>query len=212
MLRQLQLNNWRGVSTLCFALIGVQQLSNASYIQGKAHFAQYLIGRAWEQSTASGGLPTKPWPWADTWPVAKLNIPHQSLQLYVLAGATGNALAFGPGHESASAPLGEPGLSLIGGHRDTHFGFLKTIAVNSSFQLELPTGESIRYRVTNTSVVNINLKPLPAQQDDFDELLLVTCYPFEAISGGPLRYLVSARREGEVISQYYENVAGSFDL
>ena len=196
MFRQLQLDNWRGVSALCFALIGFQQLANASYIQGKAHFAQYLIARAWEQSLASGGLPAKPWPWADTWPVAKLDVPNQSLQLYVLAGATGNALAFGPGHESASAQLGEPGLSLIGGHRDTHFGFLKTMGVNSAFHLELPTGENIRYRVTNTAVIDINLEPLPAQQNGVDELLLVTCYPFDAIAGGPLRYLVSARREG----------------
>lgn len=212
MFRQLQLDSWRGVSALCFALIGFQQLANAGYIQGKAHLAQFLIGQAWEESLASGGLPTKPWPWADTWPVAKLDIPHQSLQLYVLAGATGNALAFGPGHESASAQLGEPGLSLIGGHRDTHFGFLKTLDLNSAFHLELPTGENIRYRVTNTAVVNINLEPLPARQDDFDELLLVTCYPFDAISGGPLRYLVSARRERAVTSEFIQSVAGSFTL
>ncbi|MFT4824997.1 MAG: sortase A [Halioglobus sp.] len=193
MFRRLQLDNWRAVSAVCFALIGFQQIASAGYIQGKAHLAQYLIGRAWEQSLQSDGAPVKPWPWADTWPVAKMNIPQQSLQLYVLAGATGNALAFGPGHESASAPLGQPGLSLIGGHSDTHFGFLKSVDVDGIFFLELPTGENIRYEVTNTAVVNINLEPVPSSQGSLDELLLVTCYPFDSLASGPLRYLVQAR-------------------
>lgn len=212
MLRLLQLESWRGVSAVCFALLGFQQMASAGYIQGKAHLAQYLIGRAWVESLASGGAPAKPWPWADTWPVAKLNVPQQSIQLYVLAGATGNALAFGPGHESASAQLGQPGLSMIGGHRDTHFGFLETVDVDSAFHLELPTGEKMRYRVTHTVVVNINLEPLPSAQGNLDELLLVTCYPFDALSAGPLRYLVRARPESGIASDSLQNTARSFVL
>jgi len=181
---------------MCFAVIGFQQLASAGYIQGKAHLAQFLIGRAWEESLLSGGLPTKPWPWADTWPVAKLSIPQQSMQLYVLAGATGNALAFGPGHESASAPLGQPGLSLVGGHRDTHFGFLKAVDADSAIHLELPNGKHIAYQVMDTAVVNINLEPLPDRQTGVDELKLVTCYPFDALSSGPLRYVVRAMAKG----------------
>ena len=196
----------RDVPLLCLVLIGFQQLASAGYIQGKAHLAQYLIAVARDNTLATGGLPHKPWPWADTWPVARMEVPgmevpgmdmpRQSLELYVLAGATGNALAFGPGYELASAKLGEPGLSMIGGHRDTHFGFLKDMKSNSLFQLQLPSGEYIRYRVADVRVVDVERDPLPAHKKGTQELQLVTCYPFDALlPGGPLRYVVMARPE-----------------
>ena len=186
----------RDVPVLCLVLIGCQQLASAGYIQGKAHLAQYLIAIAWDNTLAAGGAVHKPWPWADTWPVARMEVPRQSVQLYVLAGATGNALAFGPGYELASAKLGDPGLSMIGGHRDTHFGFLRDMKSNSSFRLQLPSGEYIRYRVADARVVDVEREPLPAQTKGTQELQLVTCYPFDALlPGGPLRYVVIARPE-----------------
>ncbi len=44
------------------------------------------------------GAPVKPWPWADTHPVARLIAPAQDADVLVLAGASGRTLAFGPGH------------------------------------------------------------------------------------------------------------------
>ena len=186
----------RDVPVLCLVLIGFQQLASAGYIQGKAHLAQYLIAVAWDDTLAAGGVAHKPWPWADTWPVARMEVPQQSVELYVLAGAKGNALAFGPGYELASAKLGDPGLSMIGGHRDTHFGFLKDMKSNSSFRLQLPSGVYIHYRVADARIVDIEREPLPAQTKGAQELQLVTCYPFDALlPGGPLRYVVIAKRE-----------------
>jgi sortase A len=201
----------RDIPVLCLVLIGFQQLASAGYIHGKAHLAQYLIAIAWDNTLAAGGAVHKPWPWADTWPVARMEVPgmdmpgmdmpgmdmpRQSLELYVLAGATGNALAFGPGHELASAKLGNPGLSMIGGHRDTHFGFLQDLKRNASFQLQLPSGEYIRYRVADTRIVDTQSEPMPAHVKGTQELQLVTCYPFDVLfPGGPLRYVVVARRE-----------------
>ncbi|MFT6421239.1 MAG: sortase A [Porticoccus sp.] len=189
----------RDVPVLCLVLIGFQQLASAGYIEGKAHLAQYLIASAWGDTLAAGGAPFKPWPWADTWPVAKLEVPRHSVALYVLAGATGNTLAFGPGYELASAKLGEPGLSMIGGHRDTHFGFLADMKSNSTFRLQLPSGEYIRYRVVDARIVDVERDPLPAHKKGTQELQLVTCYPFDALfPGGPLRYVVMARPEKPV--------------
>ena len=186
----------RDIPVLCLVLIGFQQLASAGYIQGKAHLAQYLIAIAWDNTLAAGGAVHKPWPWADTWPVARMEVPRQSLELYVLAGATGNALAFGPGYELASAKLGDPGLSMIGGHRDTHFGFLRDMKSNASFHLQLPSGEYIRYRVADARIVDTQSEPMPAHVKGTQELQLVTCYPFDALfPGGPLRYVVVARRE-----------------
>jgi sortase A len=178
---------------LCLLLIGLQQWASAGYIHAKAQLAQLLIGHAWQSSLAAAGAPGTPWPWADTWPVARLRVSQQSVDLYILSGSTGNALAFGPGHETASAELGGPGLSVIGGHRDTHFAFLEDMKAGAFFDLQLPTGERITYRVTSRRIVDINSEPLAAALDDSDELLLVTCYPFDALlPGGPLRYVVSA--------------------
>ena len=90
-------------------LLALQQLGNAGLIKAKAGLAPLMLAKAWEQSLASQGRPVKPWPWADTWPVAKLQVPSMGISQFVLAGDTGNALAFGPGHNLASAALGGGG-------------------------------------------------------------------------------------------------------
>lgn len=172
---------------------GLQQLGSAAMIQAKAQLAQRLIASAWEKTLDSRGQSHKPWPWADTWPVARLQVPKHQVDFYVLWGAGGNALAFGPGYETASAPLGRSGTAVIGGHRDTHFEFLKNIKANTLLSLQLPTGKLKVYRVAGTRIVDTNREPFLLTGADRNELLLVTCYPFDAlISGGPLRYVVTA--------------------
>jgi sortase A len=180
--------------TLCLALLllGLWQLGAATWIDAKALLAQRLIAGAWQRTLDAGGVPVKPWPWADTWPVARLQVPRHGQDLFVLAGAHGQSLAFGPGHESASAPLGEAGLSVIGGHRDTHFDFLETLRPHTLLSLQLPDGRQQSYRVTDAKVVDVRVDPVPAGSAR-SELLLVTCYPFDAVMpGGPLRWVVRA--------------------
>jgi hypothetical protein len=63
--------------------------------------------------TLSGGETVKPWPWADTWPIARLSAPRHGVDLFVLAGATGRTLAFGPGHVDGTARPGRPGCSHV---------------------------------------------------------------------------------------------------
>ena len=43
------------------------------------------------------GRPVKPWSWADTWPVARIIVPRIGRSAIALAGASGQALAFGLG-------------------------------------------------------------------------------------------------------------------
>ena len=173
---------------LALACLGLalSQLGSGVYIQLKAALAQQLIARAWEQPE-----PASPWPWADTLPVARLEWPGRDKSLYVLSGGRGNALAFGPSHDPASAPPGSPGLSIIGGHRDTHFRFLAEIEAGEKLLLHSKDGGSRRYQVTRSFIADTRRGPLRAAGDG---LLLVTCYPFDALrAGGPLRYVVVAR-------------------
>lgn len=193
MCRAFAIDSRRRLLALLLALLGLYQLGAAALIQAKAALAPLLIEQAWQETLATGRRAVKPWPWADTWPVARLRVPARGVELLVLAGDSGNALAFGPGHASASAPLGGPGQAVIGGHRDTHFGFLRWLQAGDELQLELSDGASRHYRVTDTRVVDSRQQAL-RREDAAESLLLVTCYPFDSLSaGGPLRYLVRAR-------------------
>lgn len=175
---------------LLLAAVGVWQIGAALFIPAKALVAQVLLHRAWE-TTLAGGKQVKPWPWADTWPVARLRLPDQRTGLIVLAGANGQALAFGPGHVSGTAPPGQSGLSMIGGHRDTHLKGLAKLKAGSRVEIQRPDGATRMYRVDAITIADAR-QPWAAPVDA-DMLVLVTCYPFDAlIPGGPLRYLVHA--------------------
>lgn len=172
--------------------IGLWQFGQAGYIHAKAWLAQILIGHAWAQTQAGAG-PVRPWPWADTWPVARLSAPAHGVDLYVLAGADGRSIAFGPGHVHGTALPGEPGNSVLGAHRDTHFAFLQWMEDGSELDVETPHGGIRRYVVVHREVVDEHdLRPL-AQPPAGRQLTLVTCWPFDALrAGGPLRYVVTA--------------------
>ena len=58
---------------LCF-VTGMWQLGTGALIVAKAHAATFLISDAWS-ITLDRNTISKPWPWADTWPVAELTIP-----------------------------------------------------------------------------------------------------------------------------------------
>jgi len=171
---------------------GTLSLAHGAWIPAKAALAQVLLDQAWHETLRSGDS-AKPWPWADTWPVARLSVPVHQKSMVVLAGANGAALAFGPGHLMASAPPGVSDNSVIAGHRDTHFAFLKAVKLGDVLQLQTPDGVVYDYKVTDTRVVH-ETDTRVLQRSQSTMLTLITCYPFDAVvPGGPLRYVVRAR-------------------
>ena len=74
---------WIVFITLLVAL-GAWQLGRGAWIQAKAWLAQSLIAHAWAR-TLSGERQAKPWPWADTWPVARLTVPRLGIERSHLA-------------------------------------------------------------------------------------------------------------------------------
>ncbi len=175
----------------CLLCLGFWQLGQGAYIPAKAWLAQDLMQRAWVR-TGMGQARATPWPWADTWPVARLTARSGAIDLIVLAGGSGRTLAFGPGHLSASAMPGEVGNSVIAGHRDTHFRFLQSIELGEQLNLELSNGRKHVYEVVAVDIVDSRKGALRLDTDDA-MLSLVTCYPFAAReAGGPLRYVVTA--------------------
>jgi sortase A len=174
--------------------IGLWQFAGGVAIHAKAMLAQILLERAW-QRTLAGEAQAKPWPWADTWPVARLGAPGLGEWVYVLADASGRSLAFGPGHVAGTAAPGARGNSVIAGHRDTHFRFLQVLAAEDTITLETADGRTQTFRVGDRRVVDTRHAQI-LQASDAPMLTLVTCYPFDTVvPGGPLRYVVTAMAE-----------------
>jgi len=164
------------------------------YIESKATLAQHLLEHAW-QKVKAGEPQSKPWPWADTWPIARLTVPRLKIDLIVLAGDSGRTLAFGPGHHFSSAKLGAVGNSLISAHRDTHFNFLQYLRAGDAIFIETTQTNITRFNVSATQVVDMD-KARFINDPSSAYLHLVTCYPFNSIlAGGSQRFIVSAVAE-----------------
>ncbi|MEM6431345.1 MAG: class GN sortase [Deinococcota bacterium] len=181
----------RGITLVCLVFAGYH-LGSASYIHAKAWLAQQLMARAWQQTQLTGE-PHKPWPWADGHPVFGLRAPAQQEKLFVLAGASGRNLAFAPSHMLASPQPGEAGNSVIAGHRDTHFRFLRHVAVGDVLEVDFPDGHIEQFEIMTLEVADVRDSSLRLD-GDANQLVLVTCYPLDEIGPtGPLRYVVTAR-------------------
>nr|WP_240921031.1 class GN sortase [Pseudoalteromonas sp. MB47] len=158
-------------------------------MQAKAWLAQALIESAWQQALQSPNQQVRPWFYADGYVTAHINWPSQQQELTVLAGASGRNLAFAPGHFLPSGELGSSKGVLIAGHNDTHFAFLKHVAVGEQFSMQLQSGQIEHYQVRSIDVIHQSEQGFLAQSG----LYLLTCYPFDSLaSGTDFRLLVSA--------------------
>ena len=181
---------WIGTSLLF--VLGSWLIGQGLWIHMKATAAQWLLQHAWVQ-TLKTQQPTKPWPWADTWPVGRLLVPRLGINQIILAEASGRSLAFGPGlvgHETF--PDGKSQSLILSGHRDTHFSFLRDVQPKDTLAWQTVQGMWLAYAVNATAVVDSRTTRLISHQEEAN-VLLITCYPFDAIlPGGPLRYVVTA--------------------
>ena len=74
----------------------------------------------------------------------------------VLAGSSGQALAFGPGHVELTPEAGERGVAVYSAHRDTHFRFLKNVVIGDEIEITRSDGKRVRYRTDATSIVRFD--------------------------------------------------------
>lgn len=154
----------------------------------KAILAQILLDRAFAETVASGTA-VKPWRWADTWPVARIDVPRLGARRIALAGTSGQAMAFGPGHHEQSAEPGEPGVAIFAAHRDTHFSFLADVVPGDEIRVTRRDGHLARFRVTGSEVVRWDQSGLDPRHGG-PRIALVTCWPLDGKLQGPLRYVV----------------------
>ncbi|WP_168879100.1 class GN sortase [Rhizobium sp. P28RR-XV] len=167
---------------------GLFLAAQGGWIYAKAALAQVLLERAFAESVTSG-LPVKPWRWADTWPVARIEVPRLGVSAIALNGASGQALAFGPGHLDNTREAGENGMAVYAAHRDTHFTFLRNIKENDQIRITRRDGRIFTFRVTHMAVARWDEAGIDPDARGV-HLVLATCFPFDAVTSGPLRYLV----------------------
>jgi sortase A len=186
---------------LAFALllIGTALTLRALYIPAKAALAQALLERAFARAKP-GEAVSKPWPWADTIPVARLEVPRlKRASSIVLEGASGQALAFGPGHMPNTPAIGRPGMAVIAAHRDTQFAFLAALRPGDLITIVTAGKDHLRFRVSESRIVRADASGLDPGDGGRAgaRLALVTCYPFTGLLHSPLRYVVLADRVAE---------------
>jgi sortase A len=176
-------------------LPGICLCGRALYLHAKAELAGVLIRKAWAKTIATGKTEA-PWSWADTHPIARLEIPSIGYDEIVLEGATPRTLAFGPARLRSSAKPGEEGNMVIAGHRTSWFEPLRDIRAGASIRVEWfdATERRVRQRsyvvrqlrITRPRDVSL-LSPTPDTA-----LTLITCYPFGSSPRSPQRFVVRA--------------------
>ena len=86
---------------------------------------------------------------------------------------------------------GERGIAVYAAHRDTHFRFLRNVAIGDVIEVTRSDGKHFRYRADASSVVRFDASGIDVATQDF-ELVLTTCWPFDAVTPGPERYILHA--------------------
>lgn len=180
----------RSLSALALLVAGALIAAQALYIPAKAQVAQVLMSSAWERQLSTGD-PARPWPWADFSPTARLSFPAQNKTVLALTDAAGESLAFGPTLMAASARPGERGVAVFAAHRDTHFAFLKDVKPGDTVTIETTDGRHT-FSVTGSDIVRWDDSNIVPHDNGPPRIALVTCWPLEAKTPGPMRYVVWA--------------------
>jgi sortase A len=178
---------------LAFAILlfgaGGALVGRRGYLEAKALLAQRLIERAFAAHLRDG-RPHRPWSWADTYPIAVLEIGRMSVRRSVLEGASGASLAFGVGHIDGTARPNAPGNCVLAGHRDRAFAFLEEIGPGDIVRLR--TADAVRDYVVDGIGVVERTDTGPLEATGGRRLTLLTCYPFGGLLRSRWRFVVTA--------------------
>lgn len=177
------------------ALAGLMLVGKGFYMKAKAEVSQVLLKRSFE-AQLNGDADGKPWPWADFQTAAEISAPRLDRSAIVLEGASGEALAFGPAWLTTTPMPGDEGTAVIAAHRDTHFRWLKDVTPGDLLVLTRRDGRRFLFRAGEGRVARWDESGINASASGHN-LALATCWPFDAIEQGPMRYIVNAELIGE---------------
>jgi len=162
----------------------------------QAWLTENLLQTAWIRTQATGHE-VKPWPWAETWPLARLLVPHLHIDQIILARASQGIFPFAMGHLDSSVLPGEVGNSNISVHRDTYFSFFQSLKPGDSLILESFRSGRWRYEVSGVYIVS-KTDTRFLEPSSIRRLTLVSCYPCNGVDD-LLRYVVIADEAERII-------------
>ena len=160
-------------------------------IELKARVAQVLLQYAWHK-TIKTGEDQRPWRSFDGTPILRLSIPRHKVDQIVLAGTSGQALAFGPAFHKESKLPGTGGTTVLSSHRDSHGVYIKQLQKGDTIKLQDRFEEWHSYTIEDFYILNVKTDTISTTNTE-EVLLIITCYPFNALtSKTPFRYIVTA--------------------
>lgn len=181
------------VSTILL-VIGIS-LSTVAFAQyAYMYIQQQELRREWMRAAASqkAANPFAQQPEPGTVPgLTRIIIPKLQVDDVVVKGTKYRDLLVGPGLLEGTPLPGEPGNSVVAGHRDTFFRHVGELSKGDEI-LVRRDGHEYRFHVTRKQIV------LPSDTSVLDntpdpELTLVTCYPTYWIGPAPKRLIIQAR-------------------
>ena len=153
---------------------------------------QHIFAEEWSRQAGTGSV--APVEINGQSGVARLIIPRLDLQEVVIQGTSYKALKAGPGHLVQTPLPGNPGNSVLAGHRDTFFRKLNDLQLGDPIMIERG-GRTYRFEVTRRKIVDPGdisvLKPSTEPM-----LTLITCYPPHFIGPAPKRLVLISELAG----------------
>jgi len=123
--------------------------------------------------------------------LTRMQIPKINLEAMVVEGDSRKQLLMGPGHIARTPLPGEPGNSVITGHRDTFFRHIFELSKGDEIVVQR-NGQTFRYGVTGKEIVKPEDVSVLNPTNDA-ELTLITCYPTYYIGPAPERLVVFSK-------------------
>ncbi|OCA91316.1 class D sortase [Bacillus sp. FJAT-27225] len=128
--------------------------------------------------------------------VGLLDIPAIDSELAIVEGTDPNDLKKGVGHYKGSYYPGENGQIVLSGHRDTVFRRLGELEIGDILNIKMPDGD-FAYEITRTKIVDADDTSIITLQNEEEELIVTTCYPFRYVGNAPDRYIIYAKPKKE---------------
>ncbi|PLR67599.1 MULTISPECIES: class D sortase [Bacillaceae] len=125
--------------------------------------------------------------------VGILKIDRLKAELPIVEGTDPDDLEKGVGHYKGSYYPNENGQIVLSGHRDTVFRKAGDLENGDSLKILLPQGE-FEYIIKSTKIVDADDTSIITLQNEREELILTTCYPFSFVGNAPERYIIYAEK------------------
>ena len=119
-----------------------------------------------------------------------IEIDSVKIEAPIISGTDEGSLRKGVGHMPSTKLPGQNDQILLAGHRDTVFEPLEGIEEDDLIKITMPYG-TYEYRVIGTDVVKGTDTSI-IQSRNKEELVLVTCYPFQLFGAASDRFIVYA--------------------